>query len=335
MTQGISLPIDWCGFDIMALDDTLQRYRRYVDLETCPHIRRMLLSRDLEFYGVMDSNCHTPHDGKICNKPESDFLRLVVQKNITSRQYKPISVIPIIESLHPRLLKLQESHSGKVTPTLDLKAEPLIIGPVSTKVRKSNYDSRTILVKKQGTFELARALLEIVVVLNRIKNHMYLLVAIPPKEEEPTTKEVEYVEPIQMIASRLTLEALKMLLQDGYKYIKSKLATSAKQPKGPPQVTWGGKPIDLASLNADLVSDVVSKVDATFLRTESEKLKNKLQLYERLNTQRDTLELAKVSARTAEEEADVTERLQESERKIQLVINDIYDILKSFSGSPP
>lgn len=334
MTQGISLPADWCRFDIMALDDTLQRYARYADLETCPHIRRILLNRDLEFYGVMDSNCHTPQDGEVCNKPESDSLRLVVQKNMTSRQHKPISVIPIIESFHPRLLELRESHSGKVTPTLDLKDEPLIIGPVFTKVHQSNYDSRIILVKKKGTFEVARALLRIVAEFNRIRKHMYLSVAIPPKEEELTTKGGEYVEPIQMIASQLAFEALKMLLQDGYKYVKNKLATSAKQPEAPPQVMWSGKPINLASLDADSVSNVVSKVDATFLRTESEKLKNKLQLYEQLNGRRNALELAKMSARTAADEADVIERLQKSEREIQLVINDIFDILESFSSSP-
>jgi hypothetical protein len=334
VTPDSGLPTDWCRFDIMALDDTLQRYRSYADSETCPHIRRMLLGRDLEFYGVMDSNCHTPYDGEKCNKQESDYLWLVVRKNMTSRKNKPIYVIPIIESLHPRLLKLWDSDSGKPTPTLDLKDKPLIIGPVFTKVRKSNYDSKIILVKKQGTFVLARALLRIVAKLNRIKDHMYLSIAIPPKEEEPTTEGGKYVESIQIIASQLVLEALKMFLQDGYKYIKSKFATSAKQPEAPPHVMWGGKPLNLASLNMESVSHVVSKVNETVLRTESEKLKTKLQRYEQLNTQRNALELAKAKARTAADEADVTGRIQELEKEIQLVINDIFDILKSFSGSP-
>lgn len=179
-----------CRFDSESPCTNIDRLSSLTDNDDCDHIRRVTpTSASYDLYVVMDSNCHQaspPASGR-CDKPESDFLWLLLKWTIKNWNTRPRAVTCVLKSLRQDLLRFPDGSVDGVISTLNLKEKPLWMKPIYKKAGKPHCRLAPVIVAKTPGVVLEHAPVEVDVLLwkeypdgGNSKQKTHMEVTIPP-----------------------------------------------------------------------------------------------------------------------------------------------------------
>lgn len=349
MTASTSLTPDSCSFDLYQVATTLSRYELLSVHDVCPHIHRVTARSDgLEFYAIMDSNCFVVHPfcAGFCNKGESSLLRLALHKSHRNRNQRPQEVTCILRSLNPELLTFPQGAIEAGVSVLDLMAAGKKLRAGSfyrKKLEPFSVDHLPVEVEQYPESELRRARVEIdVIVLRdypRPNTHLAeLSVAIPArtlpshKQDITTTNKGGTTMTLDPITTSVLVEGIKLLLQDGYGYLKRKVSLEIADKQDSTSVVLKGRQLESGQVTSDSLGPVLNEINQIKLAAKTSELQGLIGQFGTLHSRKKSLLLVREEGTTASDRADVDFRVGKVDQQIVDVAQKIEGIMKDLFG---